>query len=71
MPAEALEVNCIVVPETVFGIISNTFCEIPMYILTSSPYSLPQGVLIQATVSAINSIGTGLYSTFNTVGEFA
>lgn len=29
-----------------FVIMGNLFCEIPMYVLTSSPYSLAQGTLI-------------------------
>ncbi len=35
---------------------SNLFCEIPMSVLTASPYSLAQGTKIQATVEALNGI---------------
>jgi hypothetical protein len=39
-----------------------------MYVLTSSPYSLAQGTLIQATVTATNAIGTSIQSSLNTAG---
>jgi len=56
---------------TSFVIIANRFCEIPMSVLTSSPFSLSQGMLIKATVYAINQIGSGSQSSFNSVGELA
>ena len=42
-----------------------------MYVLTSAPYNLAQGTLIQATVAAINVIGKGTTSSPNTVGVLA
>jgi hypothetical protein len=54
-----------------FLVMANLFCEIPMSVLTSSPYSLPRGRLIQATVSATNSLGSGIPSSLNIVGILA
>jgi len=54
-----------------FIILANAFCEIPMQILTSAPYSLTQGTLIRATVRAYNVIGGSIGSTLNSFGELA
>lgn len=51
--------------------LTNLFCEIPMDTLTSAPFSLPLGTLIQAKVAARNSIGLGAYSSLNTEGVLA
>jgi len=56
---------------TASSVISNTFCEIPMASLTSSPFSLAQGTLIQAQVEALNSIGYSTPSPLNVAGELA
>lgn len=54
-----------------FVILARAFCEIPMQVLTSAPYSLPQGALIRATVTAYNIIGASIPSTLNADGELA
>ena len=52
-------------------VMSNRFCEIPMSVLTFSPFSLSLGALIQATVFATNSLGKGTPSSLNTAGVLA
>jgi len=42
-----------------------------MSTITSSPFSLAQNTLIQARISAINSIGTGTPSSLNSEGTLA
>lgn len=53
------------------GIVQNSYCEIPMTTLTASPFLLPQGRLIQARVTAKNSLGRSTYSSVNTGGVLA
>jgi hypothetical protein len=52
-------------------IISNLFCTVSMSELTSAPFSIAQGELIEIRVSAMNSLGFGIASTLNTQGVFA
>jgi hypothetical protein len=54
-----------------FVVMGNTFCEVPMQILIASPYSLIQGALIRATVTAYNVIGGSVTSTLNSLGQLA
>jgi large repetitive protein len=45
-----------------------TTCTVPMSVLTAAPYSLTQGALVAARVTATNSYGPGQASSANTVG---
>jgi hypothetical protein len=47
-------------------IYAQRFCEIPMQVLTSSPYSLSAGSLIEAKVQAFNANGWSSLSTDST-----
>jgi hypothetical protein len=51
-------------------ILANRYCDIPMSVFTSSPYSLTQGDTILAKVKALNSIGwSGLSSVSTTTTD--
>lgn len=52
-------------------IVNQRFCDIPMIVLTSAPYSIPAGTLIQAQVRAMNKIGWSDYSDLNAAGVVA
>lgn len=49
-------------------VLSALACTIPMTTLSSAPFSLTLGTLIEARVTAINAVGTGLASDPNTSG---
>ena len=53
------------------GIFTSRSCTIAMSVLTSSPFSIPEGTLIVASVSAINAHGTSTQSPDNTGGAYA
>jgi len=50
------------------SILSNKNCIIPMNTLTGAPFSLTLDTLVEVRIAAVNSIGTGSYSTINTSG---
>ena len=50
------------------GIASQLYCEIPMSVFLSSPYSLTPNTLIEAKVKAYNSNGESAFSTPNVAG---
>lgn len=52
-------------------IVFQRFCEIPMTLLTSAPFSLSASTLIKAQIRAQNKIGWSPYSDLNTVGVVA
>jgi len=54
-----------------FVVMGSTFCEVPMPVLTSAPFSLPQGAMIRVSVYATNAIGSGIGSTLNSFGVLA
>ena len=43
-------------------------CTIPITALTSAPFSLVQGALVQAKVAAKNAVGEGAFSAANSLG---
>ena len=49
-------------------VIANRYCVIPMQTLTSSPFNLVQGDIVQARVLASNVIGDSAFSQINSVG---
>lgn len=47
---------------------SNMYCDVPMSVLRTSPYSLAQGSIVKAIARAENANGWGTYSQVNIAG---
>ena len=47
---------------------ANQYCVLPMSALIASPYELPLGAIVQATVEALNVVGYSTPSVLNIVG---
>jgi hypothetical protein len=50
---------------------ANLFCTVSMQTLTSYPFSITQGTLVQFRISASNSLGFSIPSTLNLQGVMA
>jgi hypothetical protein len=50
------------------SVLSSRSCTIPITSLTSAPFELVQGSLVQAKVAALNAVGTGVFSAANPTG---
>ena len=50
------------------SIVLQRFCDIPFTTFRAAPFNLQQDSLIQSKLAATNAIGTGAFSSLNTVG---